>query len=101
MGDSVVISTDDELFGLAQTLLDAAFAYKSATMKRPNISGAVQWLDASDGFTVILTRGEYRERLMMNIDRLPGTVSATFAHQITDQQKEADFGSRTPDGLTG
>lgn len=95
-----VIEQDSELAVLAQALLDAAVAYRNATSKLP-FGGAVQWLDASDGFTVICTRGEYRWRLMENIDRLAKEdIVATFAHSVTDPDMESEFEARTPDGLT-
>ena len=100
MPETVVIEEGSELAVLAQALLDAAVAYKAATTGK-RFSGAVQWLDASDGFTVILTRGEYRHTLMENIHKLdPESAVATFAHVTTDAEFEAEFESRTPDGLT-
>ena len=101
MPETMVIEEGSELAVLAQALLDAAVAYKAATMGK-SFSGAVQWLDASDGFTVILTRGEYRHTLMENIHKLdhPESAVATFAHVATDAEFEAEFESRTPDGLT-
>jgi len=43
-----------------------------------NTAGAVVWLTDADGSMVIFTRGEYRERLMMNIDRIPGNKAFSF-----------------------
>jgi hypothetical protein len=100
MTEAIVIQPDSELQRLAQALLDAAVAYRAAT-SRTEFGGAVQWLDASDGFTVICTRGEYRHALMENIHKLRSDdVVATFAHAVTDAEMETEFESRTPDGLT-
>lgn len=104
MTEAIVIQQDSELQMLAQALLDAAVAYRNAaanTLGPLGASGAVQWLDASDGFTVICTRGEYRHALMENIHRLrKEDVVATFAHAVTDAEMETEFEGRTPDGMT-
>jgi hypothetical protein len=100
MTETIVIEEGSELQTLAAALLEAAAAYRNAC-SRHSFGGAVQWLDASDGFTVICTRGEYRRTLMENIERLhKEEVVATFAHSVTDANMEAEFEARTPDGLT-
>lgn len=100
MTEAIVIEDGSELSVLAQALLDAAVAYRDAC-SRQSFGGAVQWLDGSDGFTIICTRGEYRRTLMENIDRLGREeVTATFLHVATDPSMETEFEGRTPDGLT-
>lgn len=100
MTETVVIDPESEVHQLAQALLDAAVAYRNATSRTP-FGGAVQWLDASDGFTVICTRGEYRRTLMENIERLRREdVVGTFAHAVTNAGMETEFEGRTPDGMT-
>lgn len=57
----------------ARVLLDSAHAFWKACHAEGQ-TGAVQWLLGDDGSLVIFTRGEYRDRLMNNIDMLPSQV---------------------------
>ena len=61
---------DDQRQATAQALLDAAQAFWEACHKEGQW-GAVQWLEGAGGELLIYTRGEYRERLMANIETLP------------------------------
>lgn len=58
-----------ELAEVGRALLDAAMEYYDA-YRRAGLGGAVVWLQDTDGRLVILTRGEYRDTLMRNIERL-------------------------------
>lgn len=60
---------DKKRYAAAQKLLDAAHEFWSACYEEGQY-GAVQWLTGTDGELVIFTRGEYRERLLSNIDTL-------------------------------
>ena len=53
----------------AERLLEAAMDYFEAH-KRATGGAAVVWLKDTAGRMVVLTRGEYRDTLMRNIDRL-------------------------------
>lgn len=55
-----------ELKDAGAELLRAAYAYWKAYQKTLG-SGAVIWLEDTDGKLVIFTRGEYRQQLMSNI----------------------------------
>lgn len=60
---------DEKRRAAAQKLLDAAYEFWKACQEEGQY-GAVQWLEGSKGELLIFTRGEYRSRLMSNIDRL-------------------------------
>lgn len=60
---------DDKRRAAGQKLLDAAHEFFRACHEEGQ-RAAVQWLRGSDGELVIFTRGEYRETLMANIDKL-------------------------------
>jgi hypothetical protein len=63
-----------DLHEVGKRFLEAANAYWEAAHKA-GIQGAVIWLTAEDGGMAIYTRREYRERLLVNIDRLgPATA---------------------------
>lgn len=64
---------DAERYAAAQALLDAAHAFWKACQKEGQY-GAVQWLQGTDGALVVFTRGEYKDRLMHNIDMLPSQL---------------------------
>lgn len=64
--------TMDDLNKVGQKLLEAAQEYWEAAHKA-GISGAIIWLSDTDGKTVIFTRGEYKQTIMNNIDRLGPT----------------------------
>ena len=61
--------TNAELRMVGEDLLEAARRYWEAA-HRHGVSGAVIWLQGMDGRLVIVTRGEYKETLMRNIDHL-------------------------------
>lgn len=63
------VSEDEPLREAAQELLNAAMNYWEQNRKS-GLRGAVVWVQDSDGRLVILTRGEYRQTLMENIDCL-------------------------------
>lgn len=58
---------DDELKKSAAALLAAGHAYFQEMRKR-NLAGGCIWLTDMDGAMVIFTRGEYRDRLLHNIE---------------------------------
>lgn len=66
----------DELKTAADQLLAAAMAYWAVYQKANPPGAAVVWVEDTDGRLVILTRGEYRERLMANVDELGTPVIA-------------------------
>lgn len=65
----------------AARLLDAAADYWRA-YRSAGFDGAVVWVASDDGKLVVLTRGEYRQTIMANVDRLnfdmEDGVAATF-----------------------
>ena len=64
---------DEKRMAAGQKLLDAAFEFwRAAHEEDPRASGAVLWLEGSNGELLIFTRGEYRQTLMSNIHSLPG-----------------------------
>ena len=65
-----------------QRLLETALEYWEVTNKN-RISGAVILLKGSDGELVIVTRGEYREQLLRNIEYRGPTVS--FGHSVEEE----------------
>lgn len=73
----------------AQKLLDAAHDFWQSSSPRV----AVRWLSASDDALVIFTRGEYRETLMSNIDKLPGE-NVTRLIGEADEGPELRYGQR-------
>lgn len=73
----------------AQKLLDAAHDFWQSSSPRV----AVRWLSASDDALVIFTRGEYRETLMSNIDKLPGE-NVTWLIGEADEGPELRYGQR-------
>lgn len=63
------LSDDSELRLAAEALLDAAMSYWQA-YSRATGGAAVVWVKDTDGRMVIITRGEYQQTLMANIDVL-------------------------------
>ena len=57
----------DELNKEAELFLAAGKRYWEAANKA-GISGAVIWLKDTDGFGCVFTRGEYHDRIVMNIE---------------------------------
>lgn len=80
---------DDKRRVAGQRLLDAAHEFWSACHEEGQY-GAVQWLTGSSGELVIFTRGEYRERLMMNIDTLPNVEKIHFFGEDMRNDEEED-----------
>jgi hypothetical protein len=72
------LPADTERQATGQALLDAAAAFWSACHKERQY-GAVQWLTGTAGELLIYTRGEYREQLMANIEKLPSAKTHDFA----------------------
>lgn len=65
-----------ELRAAAQKVLDAAMEYFHAYRKATG-GAAVVWIKDTDGRMVILTRGEYSDTLMRNIDLLKRDIDIT------------------------
>ena len=61
--------SDRKRLEVAQKLLDAAYDFWEDANSHGQY-GAVQWLTGSNGELIIFTRGEYRDSLMENIERL-------------------------------
>lgn len=59
--------TGDEHIDASGFLLTAAMEWWYASRKA-KVNGAVKWLEGEDGSLLIFTRGEYRDKLMANID---------------------------------
>ena len=68
---------DKKRMAAGQELLDAAYRFWDACHQEGQY-GAVQWLTGTNGELVIFTRGEYRDRLMSNIDTLPNVEKIHF-----------------------
>lgn len=60
-----------ELEEAADALLSAAMTYWKA-FRRVNGGAAVVWVEDEDGRLVVLTRGEYRDTIMANIEPIRG-----------------------------
>lgn len=58
---------DKELMQGAEELIAAAHSYFELMSKR-GLAGGVIWLTDADGAMVVFTRGEYRHRLLRNIE---------------------------------
>lgn len=74
---------DEKRRACGDALLKTAQAFWEACHEEGQ-RGAVQWLLGSNGELVIYTRGEYRETLMQNIDRLPSDVVHYFGEEMPD-----------------
>jgi hypothetical protein len=80
---------DEKRRATAQKLLESAHEFWKACREEGQY-GAVQWLEGSNGELLIFTRGEYRARLMSNIDRLSSqTEIHVFKESIEDCEGEA------------
>ncbi len=66
-------------------LLETALEYRDRA-NNLGISGAVIWLKGSDGAMVIVTRGEYREQLLRNIENRGPAVH--FGHSVDEEDGE-------------
>jgi hypothetical protein len=71
----------EELQTLGQKLLDTAVEYNILANKI-GMYGAVIWLSGTDGELVIITRGEYKDRLLYNIERTGPT--RYFGHTVEE-----------------
>lgn len=61
------MAIDTELQEAAQRLLDGAYSYFKLMQKR-GLSGGCIWLTDIHGAMIIFTRGEYKDRLLYNIE---------------------------------
>lgn len=58
-----------DLEKVGERFLEAGLAYWEA-MHKAGIDGAISWLQDRDGALVLYTRGEYRDLLLNNVERL-------------------------------
>jgi len=70
--------SNQELHDAADRLIDEARSYFQLMQKR-GLAGGCIWITAQDGSMVIFTRGEYRERLLHNIEM---EIDAKRVHQF-------------------
>jgi hypothetical protein len=77
---------DEKRRETGQKLLDAAYNFWHACQEEGQY-GAVQWLEGTGGELVIFTRGEYRDVLMSNIQRLPLEVHF-FSETMKDEPED-------------
>ena len=80
-----IIKRDSKRHETAEKLLETAMEFWIACNDEGQY-GAVQWLIGETGELIIYTRGEYKDRLMENIDKL-GTEIYHFEEQI-DRRRE-------------
>jgi hypothetical protein len=66
---------DKRLDAAAQALLDAAMAYWKE-YKRATGGAAVVWVKDTDGRMVVMTRGEYADTILHNVDSLNRDIEA-------------------------
>lgn len=71
-----------ELKECGQRLLDTAIEYHAIANKL-GVVGAVIWLGGSKGELVIITRGEYKEQLLRNIEFRGPT--RYFGHSVEEE----------------
>lgn len=69
---------DDELKTAAEAWLKASHDYYDL-MRRRGLAGGCIWLTSQSGAMVIFTRGEFRERLLHNIEM---EIDAKRVHQF-------------------
>lgn len=77
---------DEKRREAGQKLLDAAVEFFDAC-RAEGQDGSVQWLQGSGGELVIFTQGMYRERLMLNVHNLPGSVVHRFGERMPDEEE--------------
>lgn len=77
---------DDELKDAAAKLLAEAHSYFKIMQKR-GLAGGCIWLTDSDGAMVVFTRGEYRTRLLQNIEM---EIDAKRAHSFGVAELQTD-----------
>ncbi len=63
------ISKDEALYEKGKTLTKAAYDYWEEYNKLVG-SSAIVWLQNEDGNLILFTRGEYREQIMREVDRI-------------------------------
>jgi L-rhamnose isomerase len=72
----------EQLKAAAERLLVEAMsyhrAYQSFCKQQRQPSSAVVWIEDADGRLVVLTRGEYRERILESVDRLASESVTRF-----------------------
>jgi len=78
--------TLDMLQEVGKEFLDAGYKYWEAMHKSGVPCGAVCWLTDLDGRMAIFTRGEYRDTIMRNIEKI-GRVTHFGA---VDDEKDID-----------
>lgn len=77
METNLTLERNSKLRAAADKLMAAATEYYN-TYRDHGLVGAVVWVKDSDGSMVILTRGEYRETLMRNIERVTREEETVF-----------------------
>jgi hypothetical protein len=80
---NTLIPQNDPRHAAATAVLEAMHAY----WKLDPFGGAVRWIEDAEGRIVIFSRGEYRIRLMSNIDDL-GLPVGQFDHRELDAVAE-------------
>lgn len=66
--------TMQDLSKVGEKFLAAGFEYWEAAHKA-GIDGAIIWLSDTNGYTCLFTRGEYKQTLLNNVDRIGPTTS--------------------------
>ena len=82
---------DEKRYEAAKRLLAAAHEFWKACNAEGQY-GAVQWLTDTDGALIIFTRGEYKDRLMRNVDMLPSQVANVhlFGESMPDEGEQSN-----------
>lgn len=75
--EHATLKAGSELELAAKELFEAAMRYWEA-FRRETGGAAVVWLTDDEGRMVMLTRGEYRNTLMQNIEQLPRDTHRGF-----------------------
>lgn len=80
---------DEKRFETGKALLRAAHKFWKACDSEGQ-HGAVQWLIGTDGELIIFTRGEYRQRLMENIEKLSYQENIHLFHESMEIEEEEE-----------
>jgi len=83
--------TYEQLREAAAEFGDAGQRYWEATHKAGMNVGAIVWCQDTDGRLAIFTRGEYREQLMRNIERL-APVFLFGASSLEEEEEDKEHG---------
>ena len=78
---------DNKRMAAGQKVLDAAWEFWDACHEEGQY-GAVKWLTGTQGELLIYMRGEYRDRLMINIHSLPGGVEHFFGESMSSDSED-------------